>query len=186
MTGSIVDGELRPLGHRQITSLSAARWADQGSAQSLATVTGVLVRYVTDKQSGLGSLSYTASGTLLAYKAPGDSSYGTGVNVGGSGDFTLTSSGPSGKQMFVTVTAGSLPGGNASEDIEVGIPTGARSVLISPFTQSVRLRGDMVAPTAAIGALVAASSLLTYTGDVRRLRFFEAVAGCVLDLEFFG
>ena len=183
MTGQVIDGELRALGHRQITDLATAAWADQGSAQSLSVVTGITVRRVDERQSGTATFRFTAVGTLLAYKAPGDSAFGADVNVGTPGNFTLTSA--NGKRAFVAAGAG-LPGANQTEDIEVGIPAGARAVLISARAQNVSMRGDMIAPTAAVGILIASSSLLTYTGDVRRLRFLEVTASATLDLEFFG
>jgi hypothetical protein len=49
-----------------------------------------------------GSLKYTHSGTTLAFRAPGDSSYGAGVDIsGGDGNFTLASGDPS---KWITVT----------------------------------------------------------------------------------
>jgi hypothetical protein len=63
---------------------------------------------------GPGSLKYVHSGTLASYRAPGDRDYGTAVNVGTSGTYTLTSDNPN-KWIRVTSTSGSLAANGTSE-----------------------------------------------------------------------
>lgn len=61
-----------------------------------------------------GSLKYTHSGTLLAFRAPGDSSYGAGVSIaGGDANYTLASGDPS-KWITVTIDASDLTTGAAN------------------------------------------------------------------------
>lgn len=82
-----------------------------GIAAQPVNVTGVAVKRITTSRGGTKALAFTAAGTLLGYGG------GAAVNVGAGGDFTLTA--PDGAQLLVTVTAGSLPVGNASDNIQL-------------------------------------------------------------------
>lgn len=177
------DAPMRCVGHRQITDLAAARLLEQATSQSLSTISGVVVRYAASGQRGQASLQYTSAGTLLAYRAPGDVAFGAGVNVGGGGAFTLVSA--NGKQLFVTVSAGSLPGSNQNDAIDVGIPEGAQSVMLEPSSQNVRVRGDGVAASATCGLVIPANAMLMWTGDMR-VSAIETTGGALLDLAFFA
>lgn len=81
-------------------------------------VTGVsVVRASSATTPGDGTLSYTAVGTTLDWAAPGDTA-GSGVDVSAGGSFTLTSNNGT-DTLAVTVTAGSLPGGDQSDTLTV-------------------------------------------------------------------
>ncbi len=82
-------------------------------------VTGVVVEYAEPTTtSGAGTLTYTATGTLLSWAANGDTA-GVGVDVSAGGVFTLQS-GTAGEALTVTVSAAGLPVANQSDaDISV-------------------------------------------------------------------
>lgn len=82
-------------------------------------VTGVVIKNANVTcDIGLGVLAFTLTGTLLSWQANGDT-VGVTVDVSAGGDFTLPS-GTADKDLYVTVTAGNLPGGNVSDaDIDV-------------------------------------------------------------------
>lgn len=82
-------------------------------------VTGVsLNRAESTCPAGDGTLAFTAVGTTLSWTANGDSA-GAAVDVSAGGDFTLQS-GTAGSALYVTVAAGSLPVGDAS-DIDITV-----------------------------------------------------------------
>lgn len=82
-------------------------------------ITGVDIQSVTsDATNGNGTLTYTAAGTLLAWRAPGAGAPGAAVNVGAGGVFVLA--GGDGSTMSVDVTAVNLPAGNESDTIALG------------------------------------------------------------------
>jgi hypothetical protein len=77
-------------------------------------VTGVTIHYASaDCTSGNGTLTFTLTGTTLAW-TPQGGAIGTAVNVGAGGDFTLQGGG-GGKSIFITVAAASLPVGNQND-----------------------------------------------------------------------
>lgn len=81
-------------------------------------VTGVaIVRAQKTCPTGDGTLSFAFAGTTLAWAANGDTA-GAAVDVSGGGSFTLQS-GTAGAELYVTVTAGSLPGSDKSDTITV-------------------------------------------------------------------
>lgn len=78
-------------------------------------VTGVTVNYAeAGTTAGNGTLSFVFSGTTLAWKAQGDATAGTPVDVSAGGYFTLES-GTAGHSIHVTVAAGALPGVDKSD-----------------------------------------------------------------------
>jgi hypothetical protein len=83
----------------------------RGIAAQPVNVAGVVLKRIPTSRGGTRSLAYTASGTTLAYGS------GSAVNVGAGGDFTLT--GADGSQVLATVTAGSLPAGNQTDNIQL-------------------------------------------------------------------
>lgn len=70
--------------------------------------------------TGAGTLTYTHSGTTLAWAENGDTA-GTAVNISAGGRFTITST--SGESVYVNVTPGSLPG--TDDTATVTVVTGA-------------------------------------------------------------
>ena len=74
-------------------------------------VTGVTVHRTANSEGGTKSLSYTNSGTTLAWGG------GTAVTVSASGDYILTAT--DGSRIMVTVTAASLPGTDQSDNVQL-------------------------------------------------------------------
>jgi len=81
----------------------------RGIAAQPVNVTGVALTRIAATRGGAYTLAFTATGTLLAYGG------GTGVNVGAGGTFTLNAA--DGSQILATVTAGSLPGQDKSDNL---------------------------------------------------------------------
>lgn len=180
-----------PMGYRRISDFAAARGLDQGLGKLPTNVTGVSLLYTDSLRDvpleARGSLVFTFAGTLLAWKAPGDTVAGAGVNVGGGGNFTLTS-GSAGKQLYVTVVGGSLPGSDQSDvDIVAGLPKGCSIARFSAETQAVRWRDDGIAPTATLGMPLAVGSEVEYRGDdLGKLKLFQQAATAILNIVLFG
>lgn len=74
-------------------------------------VTGVALTRIPTSRGGTYALAYTNTGTTLAWGG------GSAIDVSASGDFTLTA--PDGSQILATVTAGSLPGSDQSDNIQL-------------------------------------------------------------------
>ncbi len=72
-------------------------------------VTGVALTRIPASRGGTYALAYTNSGTTLGWGG------GSAVDVSGGGDFTLTAT--DGSQILATVSAGSLPGSDQSDNI---------------------------------------------------------------------
>lgn len=99
----------------------------RGIAAQPATVTGVVVKRIAASRGGTRALAFTAAGALLGYGG------GTAVNVGGGGEFVLTAT--DGAQALVTVTAGSLPVGNQSDNIQMRHVRAGRIIEVVSATQ---------------------------------------------------
>lgn len=98
-----------------------------------SNVTGVTIsRVAYANGAGSGTLYYTSGNTSLAWKAPGDSSAGTAIDVSGSGTFTLHSY-TTDEWITVVVVAGSLPGTDQTDTITVSNP---EQLLIPDMTAS--------------------------------------------------
>lgn len=79
------------------------------------TITGVeLLGCNASTPTGTGSLTFTLTGTTLAWTAPSGTA-GTAINVGAGGVFTLPGSAGS-TELYVRVTAGALPAGNTTDN----------------------------------------------------------------------
>lgn len=122
---------------------------------------------------GPGSLKYVHSGTLASYRAPGDRGYGTAVNVGTSGTYTLTSDNPN-KWIRVTSTSGSLAANGTSEvtiastteefdGLQALIPTSHAQVISSSGTDGDSL--GFAALDAAIDQYVKVRDNLVWIGN---------------------
>lgn len=81
----------------------------KGIAAQPVNVTGVALKRISTSRGGTYALAYTSATTLLSWGG------GAGVDVSGGGEFTLTAT--DGSQILATVTAGSLPGADASDNI---------------------------------------------------------------------
>jgi len=78
--------------------------------------------------TGVAGVEYTHTGTLLAFRAPGSTTYGTGVSIaGGDADYTLTDGDDSQKSVTLTVDATDFTGGAVDLDLPgaltFGMPT---------------------------------------------------------------
>jgi hypothetical protein len=82
----------------------------QGATTPLVDALVSASPFIRDRE-GPGELQYTHSGTLLAFRAPGDQEFGAGVDIsGGDGNFTLVSSDTS-KWIRVTLDTSDATGG---------------------------------------------------------------------------
>ena len=81
----------------------------KGITAQPVNVTGVALKRIPTSRGGAYQLAFTLAGTTLAWGG------GTAVNVSAGGDFTLTAT--DGSQALATVTAGSLPGADAADNI---------------------------------------------------------------------
>lgn len=89
-----------------------------------------------------------------------------------------TSRHPVGFQQFA---AGSLAAAQA-----LTVPAKARYAIIQAEAQNVRWRDDGVAPTAAVGMVLAAGDDMLYTGQLSKFRAIAAVAGAILNVTYYG
>lgn len=74
-------------------------------------VTGVTVHRTANSEGGTKSLSFTATGTTLAWGG------GSAVDVSADGDYVLTAT--DGSRIMVSVTAASLPGSDQSDNVQL-------------------------------------------------------------------
>lgn len=66
------------------------------------------------------------------------------------------------------------------------VPAGAKYALLNCTAVGIRLRGDAVAPTAAIGILLDPNAKLWWNGDLSKVRVIQSAAGGILDVEYFS
>lgn len=66
------------------------------------------------------------------------------------------------------------------------VPDGANVALLRAETQNVRYRDDGTNPGTTVGSLVVAGEEKQYEGDLRKIRFLEAVGGAVLNVSYYG
>ena len=114
---SILD--LRSIGH-WLALLLGVPTTHKAVTKQPTNVTGVTVNYAESTcTTGNGTLTFTFSGTTLAWKAQGDGTAGTAVNVSAGGTFTLQS-GTANHSISVTVAASAIPGTDKTDaDIAV-------------------------------------------------------------------
>lgn len=66
-------------------------------------------------------------------------------------------------------------------------PDGAYAFTMTVEVQNIRWRGDGTNPTAAIGILQKPTDPpLQYDGDIDKFRWIEAVAGAIINVQYFG
>jgi hypothetical protein len=67
------------------------------------------------------------------------------------------------------------------------IPAGTENVLLQAETQDVRYRDDGTPPTAAIGMILAAKTMYSFTvAEIARMSFIESAATAKLNISFYG
>jgi len=87
------------------------------SVSGISTITGVVLDDAPGSIAGNGTLTYTASGTTLAW-TPNGGTIGTAQDVSSDGRYALFDFTES-QALFVTVTAASLPGTDQTDTIAV-------------------------------------------------------------------
>lgn len=66
------------------------------------------------------------------------------------------------------------------------VPAGATMAVIIPETQPVRWRDDGTSPTNTVGMPVAIATVLSYDGDLKRIRFIEQFGGAKLNVSYYA
>jgi len=66
------------------------------------------------------------------------------------------------------------------------VPSGATLAVIIPESQAVRWRDDGTNPTSAIGMPVPILTVLSYDGDLQRIRFIEQAASAKLNVSYYA
>lgn len=66
------------------------------------------------------------------------------------------------------------------------VPSGATLAIITPESQAVRWRDDGTNPTSAVGMPVPISTVLSYDGDLQRIRFIEQAASARLNVSYYA
>lgn len=66
------------------------------------------------------------------------------------------------------------------------VPSGATLAVIVPEVQPVRWRDDGVAPTASAGMPLGVETVLSYDGDLNRIRFIEQTASSALNVSYYA
>lgn len=66
------------------------------------------------------------------------------------------------------------------------VPASAQFALIQAEAQALRYRDDGVAPTAAIGMVLAVGDSIWYTGDLVALRIIQVAASGIANVSYYG
>ncbi len=72
-----------------------------------------------------------------------------------------------------------------SSSTALTVPSSARLALIQASVQNVRWRDDGTNPTASVGNVITADSILWYTADPRNLKFIEETSGAKLNVSYY-
>ena len=75
-------------------------------------------------------------------------------------------------RTFATMAGGSMP-------------AGATRVLVQPETQSVRWRDDGTAPTATVGNLIPANTVVEFGGKLASVQIIETAGSATVNLNFY-
>lgn len=75
---------------------------------------------------------------------------------------------------------------DVSASVGLTVPTGATMAVIIPESQAVRYRDDGVAPTASVGMPISVASVLSYDGDLTRIRFIQQAASAKLNVSYYA
>lgn len=66
------------------------------------------------------------------------------------------------------------------------VPTGATLAIVIPESQAVRWRDDGTAPTGSVGMPLAIATMLSYDGDLSRIRFIEQAASAKINVSYYA
>lgn len=66
------------------------------------------------------------------------------------------------------------------------VPVGTTRAVIVAEVQPVRWRDDGTNPTASVGMPLAVAAVLSYDGDLSRIKFIETTASAVLNISYYS
>lgn len=72
-----------------------------------------------------------------------------------------------------------------SSAVGLTVPDGADRALIQAVTQDVRWRDDGTSPTASVGMVLAADTMLEYAGDLSTFEAIETSASSEVNVTYF-
>jgi len=75
---------------------------------------------------------------------------------------------------------------SVSSAVGLTVPTGATRALIVAEGANVRWRDDGTNPTSSVGMLLLASNLLSYDGDLNRIKFIEVTSSAKLNISYYN
>jgi hypothetical protein len=73
-----------------------------------------------------------------------------------------------------------------SSSTALTVPSGATLAVIVPEVQPVRWRDDGVNPTVTSGMPLGVDTVLSYDGDLQRIRFIEQTASSALNVSYYA
>jgi hypothetical protein len=85
-----------------------------------------------------------------------------------------------------TVCLGYQQISTVSSSIGLTVPTGATLAVITPESQAVRWRDDGTAPTSSVGMPLPLFTVLSYDGDLQKIRFIEQAASAKLNISYYA
>lgn len=75
---------------------------------------------------------------------------------------------------------------SVSSAVGLTVPAGATRALIVAEGANVRWRDDGTNPTSSVGMLLLASNLLSYDGDLNRIKFIEVTSSAKLNISYYN
>lgn len=92
---------------------------------------------------------------------------------------------PKGFAQYTSI--GSSTALTAAPTTGLALPDGCIRALIQAEAQDVRWTDDgLVTPTAAIGMLLKANTVLEYEGDLTKFRMIQAVGGAIVNISYYA
>jgi hypothetical protein len=85
-----------------------------------------------------------------------------------------------------TVCLGYQQIASLSSSTALTVPSGATLAVITPESQAIRWRDDGTAPTSAIGMPLPLFTVLSYDGDLQKIRFIEQAASAKLNISYYA
>ena len=74
---------------------------------------------------------------------------------------------------------------DVSSAVGLTVPTGANFAIIQAEAQTVRWRDDGTDPTATVGMQIIADQDIFYSGNLDKIKFFEAAASAILNVAYY-
>lgn len=66
------------------------------------------------------------------------------------------------------------------------VPTGAARAVIVPETQAVRWRDDGIDPSATVGMPLAVAAVLTFDGNLGKIKFIEQTSAAKINVAYYS